>query len=77
VEIHQVKLYTDKNMKGLFSPEENAIVSYGVGYENMTEQENVYTIPDDFEFGKYNYVSEVSGIFNPNGFTLIENNENQ
>jgi hypothetical protein len=64
-------------MKGLFSPEENAIVSYGVGYENMTEVENVYTIPDDFEFDKYTYVSEVSGTFNPNGFTLIITNENQ
>jgi hypothetical protein len=64
-------------MKGLFSPEDDAIVSYGVGYENMTEQENVYTIPDDFEFDKYTYVSEVSGTFNPNGFTLIQNTDEE
>lgn len=62
-------------MKGLFSPEDNAIVSYGVVYENMTEAENVYAIPDDFEFGKYEYTPNEDGSFNPNGFTLINNEE--
>lgn len=61
-------------MKGLFSPEEDQIISYGIAYNEMSENENVFEIPEDFEFGKYNYTANVSGIFNPEGFTLIENN---
>ena len=61
-------------MKGLFSPEQNEIISFGIAYEEMTEAENVFDIPEDFEFGKYIYTPKVSGVFNPEGFTLIENN---
>jgi hypothetical protein len=61
-------------MKGLFSPETDEIVSYGLAYEEMRESENVYEIPEDFEFGKYNYTSIIQGVFNPEGFVLIENN---
>jgi hypothetical protein len=39
----------------------------------MSESENVFLIPDDFEFGKYNYTSIIQGVFNPEGFKLIEN----
>jgi hypothetical protein len=60
-------------MKGLFSPETDEIVSYGLAYEEMSETENVFLIPDDFEFGKYNYTPKVAGVFNPEGFKLIEN----
>jgi len=60
-------------MKGLFSPEQNEIVSYGIAYNEMSESENVYEIPEDFEFGKYTYTYITSGVFNPEGFKLIEN----
>ena len=59
-------------MKGLFSPEQDTITSYGLAYEEMSETDNVYEIPEDFEFGKYNYTPKVSGVFNPEGFILIE-----
>ncbi len=59
-------------MKGLFSPQEDKIVSYGVAYEEMSEDDNVYLIPDDYSFDTYNYQSITSGIFNPDGFVLIE-----
>lgn len=61
-------------MKGLFSPEQDQIISYGIAYNEMSETENVYQIPEDFEFGKYIYSSNVTGVFNPEGFILIENN---
>ena len=61
-------------MKGLFDIEQDKIVSYGIAYEEMSEAENVFLIPEDFEFGKYNYTSIIQGVFNPEGFTLIENN---
>ena len=54
-------------MKGLFLPEENIIVSYGIAYENMSEQDNVYQLPDDFSFERYVYVPNEDGTFNPNG----------
>ena len=64
-------------MKGLYSIQEDSIVSYGVIYDSMSEEESVYTIPDDFEFGKYNYISQTPGIFDPNGFTLIQNTDEE
>lgn len=62
-------------MKGLFSIEEDKIVSYGITYELLSEEDNVYVIPDDFDFGKYKYASITPGMFNPDGFTLISNEE--
>jgi hypothetical protein len=59
-------------MKGLFSPEQNEIVSYGIAYNEMSESENVYEIPEDYSFDRYTYQSITPGIFNPDGFTLIE-----
>jgi hypothetical protein len=59
-------------MKGLFSPEKDTITSYGIAYEGLSETQNVYEIPEDFEFGKYNYTSIIQGVFNPEGFVLIE-----
>ena len=60
-------------MKGLFSPEQNEIISYGIAYNEMSESENVFEIPEDFEFGKYIYTSIIFGEFNPEGFKFIEN----
>jgi hypothetical protein len=57
-------------MKGLFSPEQNAIVSYGIVYENMSEQDNVYQLPDDFSFERYLYVPNEDGRFNPQGIVI-------
>jgi hypothetical protein len=57
-------------MKGLYSIEEDKIVSYGTAYENMSEEDNVYDIPKDFSFERYSYSSITSGIFNPEGFVL-------
>jgi hypothetical protein len=59
-------------MKGLFSPEQNEIVSYGIAYNEMSESENFYEIPEDYSFDRYTYQSITPGIFNPDGFTLIE-----
>jgi hypothetical protein len=61
-------------MKGLFDIEQDKIVSYGIAYEEMSEAENVFYIPEDFEFGKYIYTPKFLGVFNPEGFILIENN---
>jgi hypothetical protein len=60
-------------MKGLFLPEQNTIVSYGIVYENMSEQDNVYQLPDDFDFERYLYVPNEDCTFNTNG--LIVNPE--
>lgn len=59
-------------MKGLFDKEQNQITSYGVAYENMNEAENVYVIPEDYSFDRYTYQSITPGVFNPDGFTLIQ-----
>lgn len=59
-------------MKGLFSPEQDTIISYGIAYDDMEEEDNVYIIPDDYSFDTYTYQSITIGIFNPDGFTLIE-----
>ena len=59
-------------MKGLFSPELDTIVSYGIAYDDMSEEDNVYPIPDDFAFDRYTYQSITLGVFNPDGFHLIE-----
>jgi hypothetical protein len=61
-------------MKGLFSPDQDEIISFGIAYNEMSENENVFDIPEDFEFDKYIYTPKVLGVFNPEGFTLIENN---
>jgi hypothetical protein len=58
-------------MKGLFSPEQNTIVSYGIVYEDLNEQDNVYQLPDDFDFERYLYVPNEDGTFNPNGIIPI------
>lgn len=59
-------------MKGLFSPEQDTIVSYGIAYDEMGQEDNVYPIPDDYSFETYAYQSITHGIFNPDGFTLIQ-----
>ena len=58
-------------MKGLYSVEQDTIVSYGVAYENMGVADSVYDIPDDYTPDRYRYVSITPGTFNPNGFTPI------
>jgi hypothetical protein len=57
-------------MKGLFLPTENRIVSYGIVYENMSEQDNVYHLPDDFDFERYLYVPNQDGTFNHQGIVI-------
>jgi len=59
-------------MKGLFTPEQDSITSYGIAYEEMNQEDSVYTIPEDYSFDKYTYQSITIGVFNPDGFTLIE-----
>jgi hypothetical protein len=59
-------------MKGLFSPEQDTITSYGIAYDDMGEEDNVYTIPYDYSFDRYTYQSITPGVFNPDGFTLIQ-----
>jgi hypothetical protein len=59
-------------MKCLFSPETDEIVSYGLAYDDMGEEDKVYSIPDDYSFDRYTYQSITPGVFNPDGFTLIE-----
>lgn len=59
-------------MKGLFSPEQDTIISYGIAYDDMGEEDNVYFLPDDYSFEKYTYQSITPGVFNPDGFILIE-----
>ena len=58
-------------MKGLFSPEQDTIVSYGIAYDDMGQEDNVYPIPDDYSFDRYIYQSITPGVFNPDGFTLV------
>ena len=58
-------------MKGLFLPEQDTIISYGIAYNDMGEEDNVYPIPDDYSFETYTYQSITPGVFNPDGFTLI------
>ena len=58
-------------MKGLFSPEQDTITSYGIAYDDMGEEDNVYPIPYDYSFDKYTYQSITPGVFNPDGFTLV------
>jgi hypothetical protein len=58
-------------MKGLFSPEQNTIVSYGIVYEDLNEQDNVYQLPEDFDFERYLYMPNQDGTFNPNGIIPI------
>ena len=62
-------------MKGYYSIEQDTIISYGIVYQDMDEKDSVYDIPDDFEFGIYQYTSIVIGVFNPDGFTKIETSE--
>jgi hypothetical protein len=59
-------------MKGLFSPEQDTITSYGIAYDDMGQEDNVYPIPDDYSFDRYTYQSITPGVFNPDGFTLIQ-----
>ena len=63
-------------MKGVFSFESQSIVSYGTVYDTM-EGESIVDIPDDFEFGKYNYTPNEDGTFNVDGFVLISLDDNQ
>jgi hypothetical protein len=43
-----------------------------LGFSNDYVIDNIqfFNAPDDFNFDKYNYTPIVSGVFNPNGFTL-------
>tara|TARA_R110000868_G_scaffold136504_2_gene349488 strand:- start:1215 stop:1679 length:465 start_codon:yes stop_codon:yes gene_type:complete len=59
-------------MKALFSPEQNAIIAYGIGYENVVDI-NIVDIPDDYSEERYNYIVNVDATFNPNGFVLKPN----
>ena len=62
-------------MKGLYSVEQDTVISYGLAYDNMGAIDSVYDIPDDFEFGKYQYTSITIGVFNPDGFIKVETSE--
>lgn len=50
---------------------EDKIVAWGVAVEG----EGTYPAPDDYSPEKYNYVPEIPGVFNPNGFILITNED--
>lgn len=47
----------------------DAIVAYGDSLTGI----DVYDIPDDYSPEKYNYIPDVVGVFDPNGFTLKPN----
>lgn len=55
-------------MKVIYDPVSDMIISFGPNLAG----ENVYQAPLDFSFDRYEYQSEVAGVFNPNGFVLKE-----
>jgi hypothetical protein len=59
-------------MKVQFNPLTDSIIAFG----NNLQGENIYNGPSNYSFEKYSYFSEISGIFNPNGFEIIEEQNN-
>ena len=51
---------------------EDEVIGYGVEIHGDDTYDGA---PEDYEFGKYVYTPEIPGVFNPNGFTLIETDE--
>ena len=57
-------------MKALFLS--GVVISFGPVYESMDASNNVYNVPDDYDFGKYTYTAFPDLSYNPNGFALTQ-----
>lgn len=53
---------------------EDEVIGYGVEIHGDDTYDGA---PEDYEFGKYNYQPQTPGIFDPNGFTLIQNTDEE
>jgi len=48
---------------------DDVVVAYGIA---LVGNDVFEPIPNDYSFEKYDYTPSVSGVFNPNGFTIKE-----
>lgn len=46
------------------------IYEYGIIHDNNP---NSVWLPDDFSYDRYDYIPQISGIYDPNGFILKTN----